>query len=169
MKIIVETKYDFPAMKALARGLRKTVRKKHSRRSHFIGWAVVILGILLLLSGSEWNNRSAVTAIAVVAIFLVLCFEDALNGWIALRRGIPGLHSSVAEFTSEDYSSKTEIGESRFSYENIRMIAETKTYFILVIGPNHGQVYSKKGISDGTEQELRCLLEAKTGRSMEQV
>ena len=41
-----ETDYDISALSAMARALRKTVRKKQSRRSRIFGWTVAVLGIL---------------------------------------------------------------------------------------------------------------------------
>jgi len=164
VKITLETKYDLPAMKALARGLRKTVRRKHSRRSHIMGWVVIVFGVIMLLSASEINGNFIVTAIAVSAIVLSFCLEDTLNGLIAIRRGIPGLHSAVTEFDEDGYTSKTEVGESRFPYGNIICLAETKDYYLLLIGPNHGQVYSKSGITVGTEDQFKTLLEDKVSK-----
>lgn len=169
MKIVIETKFDLPAMKALARGLRKTIRKKRSRRSHIFGCIVVALGAMLLLSATEINAKLIVTTLAVAAILLAFCFEDTLNALIALRRGIPGLHSTEAVFDAQGYTSKTEIGESKFYYENINFLAETKDYFLLIIGPNHGQVYSKAGIREGSLDALRSLLEERTGKCFETV
>ena len=166
MKVTVNTNYDLPAMKALARGLRKTVRKKRSCRSHLLGWIVVVLGAILLLSASEINGNFVVTALAVAAIVLTFCFEDTLNGMIAIRRGVPGLRSAVTEFDENSYFSKTEVGESRFPYDNICRLVETKNYFLLIIGPNHGQVYSKAGISIGNEEKFKTLLEEKTVKSL---
>jgi len=41
MEFKFETAYDQKALSAMARGLRKTVRLKKSRRSHIIGWVVM--------------------------------------------------------------------------------------------------------------------------------
>lgn len=39
MEFTFDTVYDQRAVTAMAHGLRKTIRKKHSRRSHiFAGW-----------------------------------------------------------------------------------------------------------------------------------
>ena len=49
MEFSFETVYDQKAVTAMAHGLRKTIRKKHSRRSHVFGWFVVALTLLLTL------------------------------------------------------------------------------------------------------------------------
>ena len=50
MEFTLNSVYDQTAVTAMARALRKTVRKKHSRRSHVFGWIVVAFSLLLLLS-----------------------------------------------------------------------------------------------------------------------
>lgn len=46
MEFTFETIYDQKAMKAMANALRKTVRKKRSRRSHIWGLIVCFWGLL---------------------------------------------------------------------------------------------------------------------------
>lgn len=46
MEFTTTTDYDMKTLTAMARALRKTVRKKRSRRAHIFGWIVVLLGIL---------------------------------------------------------------------------------------------------------------------------
>lgn len=40
---VFETTYDTPAMTAMTKALRRTLRKKHSCVSHFVGWNLVAL------------------------------------------------------------------------------------------------------------------------------
>ena len=47
MEFQFETRYDQKGLNALARALRKTIRKKRSRRSHIFGWCIVALDVLL--------------------------------------------------------------------------------------------------------------------------
>ena len=48
MEFTTTTDYDMKTLTAMARALRKTVRKKRSRRAHIFGWIVVLLGTFLL-------------------------------------------------------------------------------------------------------------------------
>ena len=169
MEITIKTQYDQKAMTALARGLRKTVRKKHSRRSNIFGWIVVVMAAILVLSAKEINGKVIFTGLAGLMIVLAFLFEDALNGMIAMKRGIPGLHSAVTTFREDGYHSKTEVGESDFPYAPIVAMAESKDYFLLLIGPSHGQVYDKRGFLSGTAEDFRRLLEEKTGKTFQKV
>ena len=46
MELTFETTYNQKAMTTMARALRKTVRKKHSRRSQILGWLITVLALL---------------------------------------------------------------------------------------------------------------------------
>lgn len=162
MTFKIQTQYDRSAMTALAKGIRKTLRAKRSRRSHILGFFVVILGILLLAFQNELNLQSVITGIAVVSILIVLFLEDQINGWVALRRGLPGMDHSVTTFFEEGYHSVTALGETTFTYEHVHALAETPEYFLLIFSPNHGQVYAKEGIINGSETDFRRFLEEKT-------
>lgn len=169
MEFIIETAYDQPAMKALAKGLRKTLRKKRSRRSHILGIVVIILGSVLLLSKEMFDFQSAVTAAAVIAIIFALFWEDALNGHIAKKRSLPGLEHAVTTFRDADYHSVTELGETTFFYDRIQALAETKDHYIFIFSPNHGQVYSKSGLIQGTEAEFKLFIEKRTNLSFTEI
>lgn len=162
MEFVFQTNYDLQAMTVLARGLRKTLRKKHSKRSHILGSIVIIAGITLILARKSFDFKALLTCVAVLMIFFTLIFEDNLNGWIAKKRGIPGLNSSSTVFYPDRYVSVTELGESTFFYENIIALAEHKDYFLLLFGPSHGQIYAKAGMTGGTENAFRSFLEEKT-------
>ena len=163
MEFIIETVYDDSAMKALARGLRKTLRAKRSRRSRIMATVVVIFGTLLIWSQKTLDIRAVLTAAAMLAIIFVLLREDAINGKIAKKRGLPGLDRAVTTFREENYHSVTALGETTFGYNRIAALAETDAYFLLLYSPSHGQVYSKQNLTGGTEQDFRVFLESRTG------
>ena len=48
-----QTNYDIAALTAMSKALRKTARRKRSRRSHVFGWIVIILVVLLSLAQSD--------------------------------------------------------------------------------------------------------------------
>lgn len=169
MEFRMETRYDQKTMKALARGLRKVMRTKRSKRSHRFGWIVTALGVVLMLSAERFTLRVAVTGLAVLAILLALLFEDAINGYVARKRGLPGLDRSVATFRQDDYHSATPLGESTFSYETIAALGETDSYFLFFFSPSHGQIYDKETLTGGTEAQFRALLEERTNLTFQQI
>ena len=172
MEFHFQTTYDQKALTAMAKGLRKTIRKKKSQRSHIFAWIVVVLSILLMISregGFDFNIKNLVTGAAIVAIVTVTIWEDALNGFIAGKRMLRGMVQNMAVFGEEGYETVTEIGNSMWVYSTIQAVAEINEYFVLAFSANHAQVYDKRSISGGTVEEFRSFIEAKTGKAVQRV
>ena len=167
MEFTFETHYDRKALTAMAKGLRKTVRKKHSRRSHFFGWIVFFLALLLSWpSASGVEKKDVVTWIVMAILLLVTMFEDRLNGWIAKLRMLPGTDHSVATFSEDGYRSETAMGNTEWKYENISAMAEMPDYFVFLFSKNHAQVYDKRKLTGGTPEEFRSFLQEKTRKTI---
>ncbi|MBR6789758.1 MAG: YcxB family protein [Oscillospiraceae bacterium] len=169
MEFRCETKYDKKSLTALARGLRKTSRNKHSRRAHIFGWIVAVLGTLLIIKDFSFDAQTVVSMAAVLAILIVFIWEDRINGAIAGRRILPGLKKSSVVFREDSYSSETELGKSEFTYDHIIAIAELPEHFVFIFSKNHGQVYDKKSLEGGTAEEFRAFLEEVTGKQVQTI
>ena len=169
MEFLFETDYSSKALTAMAKAVRKTVRKKKSRRSHIFGWIVLILALLLALPLGEdasFEARDIVTLAVSVILLLVLIFEDRLNGFIAGKRMLPGMKKNSAVFTEENYTTSNEMGKTEWFYDKVDALAENAEYFVFVFGSNHAQVYAKSGISGGTADEFRSFITEKTGKTV---
>jgi len=166
MTFTVTTDYTQKACTALARALRKTARRKHSRRAHIFGWLVIALGLAVTLPDFTLSLRTALTLLVVLVLLVTLLWEDWLNGYLARKRILPGTGRSVTTFTEEGYHSSTEVGETDFRYDKVLFAVETEGYFILVFSKNHGQVYDKSGLTGGTISEFRQFLEDRIGEPM---
>lgn len=157
----------------MAHTLRKTIRKKHSRRSHVFGWIVIILGLFVSLPvGADHfqvSFRHIFTWVIVLILLIVLILEDSINGYVARRRGLPGLDHATTVFTPEGYHSSTNIGSSDFPYNNIVMLAETHDYFVFIFGKNHAQVYDKSSITGGNIDSFRQFIQKQTGQTIQKV
>ncbi len=165
MEIRVKTIYDRKALTAMARGMRKTVRRKRSRRSRIVGWVLVALALLLgagdLILDPGWEGW---LDLAVAALLLaVLLTEDQINGLLAGRKLLPGSREVETVFTDADYVTTIQNAQTRWSYESIRAIAEGTEFIVLALSNRHAQAYDKGGISAGTAEELLALLRDKTG------
>ena len=172
MEYIFETNYDKKTLKTMARIVRKTVRKKHSRRSHSFGWTAVIFGILMLFLDGGFTHidfQKIITGMAVLIIIIALLFEDQINGYIAGKRMLPGTKSAITKFTEEGYVSELKAGITAWKYENIELIAETTDYFSFVFGQNHAQLFNKNSLAGGTIDEFRVFIKDKTGKTIHQV
>lgn len=164
-----ETKYDQKSVKAMAKALRKTVRRKRSRRSHRLGWLVILLALLLVISAEAFTLRTLVTIAAGGAVLAALLFEDSINGFFARRKLLPGTEFVKTAFSEDGYCSSTAVGETTFRYDAIRAMAETKAYYVLIFSGSHAQVYEKHTLTGGSQEEFVRFLTEKTGITMETV
>ena len=168
MEFRFETKYDQKGLTAMARALRKTIRKKHSRRIHSFGWCIVALTVLLLtlkrLYEDPWTLGDTLNLAAAVILIAVLLTEDQVNAFFAKKKMLPGTSVAKSVFTEESYTSTTEAAVTKFRYETVRQVCETADYFVFLLGRQHGQIYDKATLSGGTAQEFRAFLTEKTGK-----
>ena len=169
MKFTFTTVYDQKALKAMAKGLRKTVRKKRSRRSHVFGWVVIGLGLLLSVStllNDGFGAKVMVTWSAIAVILIALIWEDGLNAYIGRKRMLPGTELATAVFEQDGFVSETEVGTTKFAYDKITALAEDERYFIFLFHKNHAQAYDKSKMEGGTEEEFRVFIETMTALSL---
>lgn len=170
MGIQFETDYNMETLTAMAKSLRKTVRRKRSRRVHIFAAVVLVLGILTILAtvaGGEPLGASGVVTLLVV--ILVSLFEDRLNAWFARKRLLPGTEHAVATFEEDGYVSATGVTESRFSYAQIVAVAETARYFVFALSSHHTQAYDKRTIRGGSVEDFRAFIAEKTGKLVENI
>ena len=173
MEFTFQTKYNQKAMKTMARGLRKTLRKKRNLRSRIFGFIICILGIVLPLipgeNGLMIDFSSVLTWVAVAIMGVVLIWEDSINGYLARKRLLPGTEASTAVFGTDGYESASEFGKSEWGYDKIVAIAETKEYFVFVFSISHAQVYDKASLTGGTLEEFREFIQRKTEKEIAEV
>ena len=170
MEFTFETHYNTKTMTVMARALRKTVRQKHSRRSHLFGWIIVAVALMLMTSeGFELHLRAVVTLAAIAAIVIAMLFEDQINGYAAKRRMLPGMEKAVSVFTQEGFTSTTGVGKTDWNYDRIALVAETKEFFVFIFSQNHAQLYDKAGLQGGTADDFRAFIEDATGKKVRMV
>ena len=160
-----ETDYDMNTFISMARALRMTVRKKHSKRSHILGLGVAFLGVASVFL---WGPK-VLTITAIVVIILVLLFEDRLNAWVAMKRMLKGMEKARSDFYEDRYRSATDIGTTEWHYDKIKGIAEDNDYFIFLFSESHTQAYDKRKMSGGSKEDFRGFIEEKTGLTMQRI
>ena len=170
MEFIFETIYNQKALTAMAKVVRKTTRKNRTKRSHIFGWIVIALALLLTLAdikdGIQFTANRIITLLAALVIFIVLIFEDKINGYVARKRMLPGTEKSKSIFTEDGFHSETEVGKTEWNYDKVLILAETKDYFIFVFSTSHAQVYDKNNLSGGTVDEFKKFICERTGKPM---
>ena len=173
MGIQFETDYNMETLTAMAKSLRKTVRRKRSRRVHIFAAVVLVLGILTILAtvagGEPLGASGVVTLLAMLVLILTTLFEDRLNARFAKKRLLPGTEHAVATFEEDGYISATSAMESRFSYAQIVAVAETERYFVFALSSHHTQAYDKLHIRGGSIEDFRAFIAEKTGKFIEEI
>lgn len=170
MEFHFTTVYDRACMTAMAKALRKTVRRKHSRRTSVFGWALVLFVIALWLP-IVTGRRSAdfgdiVSLIAIIFVSVVLWKEDSLNAFFAQKRMLPTSRRAEASFTDSGYRNVTDAAVTEWSYENIPLaaICDVGDYVVFALNKTFAQAYDKRTLTGGSIEDFYRFIEQKTGR-----
>jgi len=160
------TDYNLKSLTVMAKALRKTVRKKHSRRSHAFGWIMVFFLLIYFITMDKttllFSFRTIVNFVVFIILLFTLVFEDKINGFFAGLRMIKGTEKANAVFYEDYLVSATEIGKTEFYYKNIKFIAENKDYFVFLLDKNHAQIYDKNSLKSNNVDEFRNFIKEKT-------
>jgi len=173
MQFTFKTLYNQKSLSVMAKCIRKTVRKKRSKRSHIFGWIVFVSALLLSFSSGDEgvviDFRKIITWTAALAILIALIFENQINGYFARKRLLKGTEKAVSTFDTENtdsFMSETAVGKSEFSYDRIGLIAEIDGYFVFVFSQSHAQIYDKNNLSGGTADEFRKFISEVTNKEI---
>ena len=173
MEFTCETVYDQKAMTDMARALRKTIRKKRSRRSHILGWIIIAAALLITLplGGRPFtlDARTFLNWAAALAVGAVLLLEDTMNGYGARKRLMAGTGQSHSVFREDSYRTETGVGATEWNYSSVAQVAETRQYFVFLFDQSHAQVYDKSTLSGGSPEEFRSFIAQKTGKEVQQI
>ncbi len=173
MKYTFETTYNQKTLSVMAKCIRKTVRKSHSKRSHIFGWIILALALLLSFSSGDEGfvitTNKVITWVAALAILIALVFEDKINGYFAKKRLLKGTENATSTFDTENtesFVSETKVGKSEFYYDKILIICETDGYFVFVFSNSHAQIYDKNNLLGATADEFRKFISKVTNKSI---
>lgn len=169
MEFTCHTTYNQKALTALARAVRKTIRAKRSRWVRIYAW--IITGLLLVSLVITWGKvwPTVTNSVAILGLLLVNWKEDAINGFFAKRKALPGTDVADTTFYPDYYFVKTPAAESKWQYDKILALAETKDYLLLVMGKNHAMALEKANLEGGSIQEFRHFMEEKSGRKIQNI
>ena len=169
MEFTCHTTYDQTALTAMARAVRKTVRAERSRIVRYYGWIVLgLLAVALWLSwGTPW--RMALSCMVIAVLLLVHWKEDAINGYVAKRKALPGTDAADTIFYPDQFLVKTAAAETRWQYDKILALAETREYIVLVMGMNHAMAIEKTALEGGSIPEFYRFLEEKSGHKIQNI
>ena len=169
MEFTCRTTYNQKALTAMARAVRKTVRTQTSRGVRL--YALVIIGLLLV---SLWLSRGKIwqmtaNCVAIVALLLISWKEDAINGFFAKRKALPGTDTADTTFYPDHFLVKTTAAESQWQYDKILALAETKDYFLFVMGKHHAMAMEKTNLEGGNITEFCRFIEEKSRQKIQNI
>ena len=75
----------------------------------------------------------------------------------------------TASFGPEGYTHVSKASDSRFTYDQIRMICETPEHFLFYLDRSLGQIYRKDGFTKGTAMAFREFIVQKTGLTVRNI
>lgn len=112
MEFTCHTTYDQKALTAMARAVRKTVGAKRNRIFHL--YVYIVIGLLLVALWLSWGTvwQTVLHCATIAALLLLDWKEDAINGYFARRKGLPGNDFADTTFYADYYLTKTAAAES---------------------------------------------------------
>ena len=169
MEFTCHTTYDQKALTAMARAVRKTVGAKRNRMIRLYAW--IIIGLLLVSLWLSWGSawQTALHCVVIAALLLICWKEDALNGYFAKRKALPGAEPADTTFYADHYLVKTAAAESKWQYDKILALAETQDYLVFVMGKNHALAMEKVMLEGGSISDFRHFIEEKSGCKIQNV
>ena len=169
MEFTCHTTYNQKTLTAMARAVRKTIRARRSRIVRLYAWIIIVL--LLISLWLSWGDiwQTAVNCVVLAALLLINWKEDALNGYFARRKALPDTYLADTTFYPDHYLTKTAAAESKWQYDKILALAETRDYLVFVMGKNHALAMEKATLEGGSLPEFRRFLEEKSGQKIQNI
>ena len=164
----IETAYDRKAMKALARAVRKTVRKRWDIISKIIGsvalvMAVFVTALYLIFDDLGFDFDNIIILIAGIFILACMIWQDDFNAWIGKARTYQAGATAKQIFQDDKYIIITPGVTGEWEYHTIQWFCETRDYFMFILDKNHGQIMDKSGFQQGAPDDFREFIEKKAG------
>lgn len=166
MEFTCHTTYDQKALTAMARAVRKMVRAERSRMVRYHGWTIIgLLAVSLWLSwGTVW--QMVLSCVAIAGLLLVHSKENDINSYFVKHKALPGTDFADTSFYPDHSLVKTAAAESKWQYDKILALAETRKHLLLVMGTNHAMAIEKATLESGCIPEFCRFIEEKSGRKI---
>lgn len=170
MEFSCKTRYTQKTMTALARAVRKTMRAGRDRLLRI--YSAAVMGLCLLCIWISWGEdlwRIVLDALVVVLLLLVNWKQDALNGFFARRKAFPGMEYAESTFYPDCYEVRITGAVTQWQYDKVLALAETRGYFLFVLGKNHAQAFDKSELEGGTPEQFRRFIQEQTGQQIRNI
>ena len=174
MEFRFETYYNYESLTAMAKALRKVLRRRKSTVMRIFSILVFLVGAYLTIStglknGFSFSLRAILSYVALLLILATALWEDSINGFMAQKRVRPGTEEVIAVFGEDGYETSSEAEKYQWNYARPNYLAESKHFFTIIFDANHAQVFDKDEMTGGTQQEFRDFICEKTGLTIQRV
>ena len=102
----------------------------------------------------------------IIMMLAVFIWGDAIDGFFARKMTPRGTEAVTLSFSPEGYTVDNGSSVTRWSYEQVLALAETREYILLILGNREGEICEKAGLQGGTPEEFRRFLAEKTQKEI---
>ena len=170
MEFVNQTVIGSKELAALSKGARKTMRRNRNRMVRTMAALVIALNVFFAwVSLRAGDSRWWLNGALALFLLVIIVWEDRLNGRFRAKDLLPEAREVTASFGPEGYAQVSKATDSRFTYDQIRMVCETPDYFLFYLDRNLGQIYRKDGFTKGTAMAFREFIIRKTGLTVQNI
>ncbi len=170
MEFVNQTVIGSKELAALSKGARKTMRRNRNRMVRTMAALVIALNVFFAwVSLRAGDSRWWLNGALALFLLVIVVWEDRLNGRFRAKHGLPDAREVTASFGPEGYTHVSKASDSRFTYDQIRMICETPEHFLFYLDRSLGQIYRKDGFTKGTAMAFREFIVQKTGLTVRNI
>lgn len=166
------TEYSFERLMELQRVVSKTLVPKETlrKKASYLAWGTLGLGVGAYLSAGGGNPYISSACLLMGLILLIrFYFFYHLMAWNAGR--VMKKNSRVNEFQFEKDHILAWQGQdsAKYPYTKCSNLLETGGSFYFIMEDGQGLMLDKGELKGGSVEELRSLLESKTGKTAQNV
>ena len=170
MEFVNQTVIGSKELAALSKGARKTMRRNRNRMVRTMAALVIALNVFFAwVSLRAGDSRWWLNGALALFLLVIVVWEDRLNGRFRAKHVLPDAREVTASFGTEGYTHVSKASDSRFTYDQIRMICETPEHFLFYLDRSLGQIYRKDGFTKGTAMAFREFIVQKTGLTVRNI
>ena len=170
MEFVNQTVIGSKELAALSKGARKTMRRNRNRMVRTMAALVIALNVFFAwVSLRAGDSRWWLNGALALFLLVIVVWEDRLNGRFRAKHVLPDAREVTASFGPEGYTHVSKASDSRFTYDQIRLICETPEHFLFYLDRSLGQIYRKDGFTKGTAMAFREFIVQKTGLTVRNI
>ena len=170
MEFVNQTVIGSKELAALSKGARKTMRRNRNRMVRTMAALVIALNVFFAwVSLRAGDSRWWLNGALALFLLVIVVWEDRLNGRFRAKHVLPDAREVTASFGPEGYTHVSKASDSRFTYDQIRIICETPEHFLFYLDRSLGQIYRKDGFTKGTAMAFREFIVQKTGLTVRNI